>query len=101
MLNVTFIFQVQESHIWFNKAVARWLDIALYKAMQRIIKVIFTALKICFKLNNTIFFDYHTNNQQAVELDDLSPVDDLVKHSSSAVDIRTVLMQVCSQMYLH
>ena len=31
---------------------------------------------------------------QAVELDDLSPVDDLVKHSSSAVDIRTVLMQV-------
>ena len=31
---------------------------------------------------------------KAVELDDLSPVDDLVKHSSSAVDIRTVLMQV-------
>lgn len=61
-------FEVQESHIWFNKAVARWLDIALYKAMQRIIK--------------------------AVELDDLSPVDDLVKHSSSAVDIRTVLMQI-------
>jgi len=62
------MFEVQESHIWFNKAVARWLDIALYKAMQRIIK--------------------------AVELDDLSPVDDLVKHSSSAVDIRTVLMQI-------
>ena len=34
-------FKVQESHIWFNKAVARWLDIALYKAMQRIIKVNF------------------------------------------------------------
>ena len=47
---------------------ARWLDIALYKAMQRIIK--------------------------AVELDDLTPVDDLVQHSSSAVDIRTVLMQI-------
>ena len=31
---------------------------------------------------------------RAVELDQLSPVDDLVKHSSSAVDIRTVLMQV-------
>ena len=31
---------MQESHIWFNKAVARWLDIALYKAMQRIIKVL-------------------------------------------------------------
>ena len=33
---------------------------------------------------------------QAVELDDLTPVDDLVKHSSSAVDIRTVLMQVAA-----
>ena len=31
---------------------------------------------------------------KAVELDDLSPVDDLVQHSSSAVDIRTVLMQI-------
>ena len=59
---------MSESHVWFNKAVARWLDIALYKAMQRIIK--------------------------AVELDDMSPVDSLVKHSSSAVDIRTVLMQI-------
>ena len=29
-----------------------------------------------------------------MELDDLSPVDDLVKHTSSAVDIRTVLMQI-------
>jgi len=55
-------------YTWFNKAVPRWLDIALYKAMQRIVK--------------------------AVELDDLTPVDDLVKHSSSAVDIRTVLMQI-------
>ena len=61
-------FELTESHVWFNKAVARWLDIALYKAMQRIIK--------------------------AVDLDDLSPVDDLVQHSSSAVDIRTVLMQI-------
>ena len=61
-------FELSESHVWFNKAVARWLDIALYKAMQRIIK--------------------------AVDLDDLSPVDDLVQHSSSAVDIRTVLMQI-------
>ena len=30
---------------------------------------------------------------KAVELDDLQPVDDMVKHSSSAVDIRTVLLQ--------
>lgn len=41
------------SYIWFNKAVARWLDIALYKAMQRIIK--------------------------AVQLDRLTPVDELVR----------------------
>ena len=33
------MFEVSECHLWFNKAVARWLDIALYKAMQRIIKV--------------------------------------------------------------
>ena len=32
---------------------------------------------------------------KAVELDDLQPVDDMVKHSSSAVDIRTVLLQGC------
>ena len=31
---------MSESHVWFNKAVARWLDIALYKAMQRIIKAV-------------------------------------------------------------
>lgn len=29
-----------------------------------------------------------------MELDDLSPVDEFVKHTSSAVDIRTVLMQI-------
>ena len=29
-----------ESHLWFNKAVARWLDIALYKAMQRITRAV-------------------------------------------------------------
>ena len=109
---------MQESHIWFNKAVARWLDIALYKAMQRIIKVNFLPfvnLKILifdyhidrlwnfnylnlnfifFKLDNKKLFKLLLSYRQAVELDDLSPVDDLVKHSSSAVDIRTVLMQV-------
>ena len=40
-------------YTWFLKAVAKWLDIALFKAVQRILK--------------------------AVELDDLStPVDDMV-----------------------
>ena len=60
---------VSDFHSWFSSAaVARWLDIALYKAMQRI--------------------------RRAVRLDDLAPVDELVKHSSSAVDIRTVLLQI-------
>jgi hypothetical protein len=27
-------------HNWFNKGVARWLDIALYKAMQRITRAV-------------------------------------------------------------
>ena len=31
---------------------------------------------------------------KAVDLDDLSPVDEFVKHSSSAVDIKTVLVQI-------
>ena len=55
-------------HSWFIRAVAKWLDIALYKAMVRIVK--------------------------AVQLDDLKPVDDLSSHSSSAVDVRTVLSQI-------
>ena len=59
---------MSNNHSWFNKAVTRWLDIALYKAMERITK--------------------------AVELDELSPVDEFVQHSSSAVDIKTVLVQI-------
>ena len=31
--------EMNNNHIWFNRAVTRWLDIALYKAMQRILKV--------------------------------------------------------------
>ena len=46
--------EMSNNHTWFNKSVARWLDIALYKAMERITK--------------------------AVELDDLTPVDEFVKH---------------------
>lgn len=56
-------------YTWFLKAVAKWLDIALFKAVQRILK--------------------------AVEMDDLRhPVDDMVMHTCSAVDIRTVFGQV-------
>ena len=59
---------MSNNHSWFTKAVTRWLDIALYKAMERITR--------------------------AVELDELSPVDEYVQHSSSAVDIKTVLVQI-------
>ena len=55
-------------HKWFIRAVAKWLDIALFKAIKRILK--------------------------AVELDNLQTVDDLVRHTSSAVDIRTVFAQI-------
>ena len=55
-------------HSWFIKAVAKWLDIALYKAMTRIVR--------------------------SVKLDDLKPVDELSNHTSSAVDLRTVLNQI-------
>ena len=55
-------------HSWFLKAVAKWLDIALYKAMVLIVR--------------------------SVQLDDLTTVDDISLHSSSAVDIKTVLNQI-------
>ena len=47
---------------------AKWLDIALYKSMIRIVR--------------------------SVKLDDLKPVDDLSNHTSSAVDLKTVLNQI-------
>ena len=56
-------------HRWFIRAVAKWLDMALSKAIGRIVR--------------------------AVELDDLRrTVDDLVLHTTSAVDIRTVIGQI-------
>ena len=56
-------------HQWFYRGVAQWLDMALYKAMQRI--------------------------EKAVELDRLVPVDASVKYSSSAVDTLSIFYQVC------
>ena len=55
-------------HTWFIRVVAIWLDIALYKAMVRIVR--------------------------AVRLDSLKPVSDSAGHSSSAIDICTVLGQI-------
>jgi len=49
--------ELKNCHIWFGDAVARWLDLSLYRAMERIAK--------------------------AVNVDKLEPVDDLVKHRFS------------------
>lgn len=55
-------------HLWFQQGVARWLDIAAYKAMQRI--------------------------ERAVELDKLVKVDTSVEYSSSAVDTLAIFYQI-------
>lgn len=55
-------------HLWFQQGVARWLDIAAYKAMQRI--------------------------ERAVELDKLIKIDPIVEHSSSAVDTLFIFYQI-------
>ncbi|XP_025200200.1 protein unc-13 homolog 4B-like isoform X2 [Melanaphis sacchari] len=55
-------------HLWFQQGVARWLDIASYKAMQRI--------------------------ERAVDLDKLVKVDTSVDCSSSAVDTIAIFYQI-------
>jgi len=60
--------KVSQFHVWFHKGVAHWLDIAVFKALQRIDK--------------------------AVELDSLIPVDSSVKYSSSAVDTLSIYYQI-------
>ena len=62
-------YSISNYYIWFLKGVSKWLDIALLKAIKRIFK--------------------------AVALDNLmSPVDELVQHTSSAVDIKLVFGQI-------
>lgn len=60
--------KIKNFHFWFYSGVTRWLEIAQYKALQRINK--------------------------AVELDQLEPVDNTVKYSSSAVDTLAIFYQV-------
>lgn len=60
--------KVCKFHHWFYRGVAQWLDIALFKALQRV--------------------------KKAVELDSLVPVDSSVKYSSSAVDTFAIFYQV-------
>lgn len=62
------VFNIHNFHLWFHAGVAQWLDIALYKALQRI--------------------------KKAVEIDNLVPVDGSVKYSSSAVDTLAIFYQV-------
>ncbi|PNF14104.1 unc-13-like protein 4B [Cryptotermes secundus] len=62
------IFLSHNFHLWFHAGVAQWLDIALYKALQRI--------------------------KKAVEIDHLVPVDSSVKYSSSAVDTLAIFYQI-------
>ena len=61
-------YRINNCHNWFQGGVEQWLDIAVVKAMQRI--------------------------EKAVELDDLSPVDEIVKYSSSALDTLTIFHQI-------
>lgn len=61
-------FPLRKFYTWFFPGVVRWLDIAAFKALQRIDK--------------------------AVELDDFSPVDSTVQYSSSAIDTMAIFHQV-------
>lgn len=65
-------FHINNFHQWFHGGVAQWLDIAVYKALQRI--------------------------EKAVELDPLVHVDNTVKYSSSAVDTLTIFYQVSTRL---
>ncbi|KAK9693959.1 C2 domain [Popillia japonica] len=61
-------FEIKDFHVWFYSGVAQWLNIAFYKALQRIDK--------------------------AVGLDQLIPVDNTVKYSSSAIDSISIFYQI-------
>uniref|UniRef100_A0A0A9YAH0 Protein unc-13 D n=1 Tax=Lygus hesperus TaxID=30085 RepID=A0A0A9YAH0_LYGHE len=61
-------FKLSRYHVWFHKGVRHWLDMAVFKATQRIAK--------------------------AVELDNLTPVDSITKFSSSPVDTRSIFHQI-------
>lgn len=61
-------FALRKYYTWFVPGVVRWLDIAAYKALQRI--------------------------EKAVELDNFVPVDRTVQYSSSAIDTMAIFHQV-------
>lgn len=59
---------ISQYYTWFIPGVTHWLDISVYKAMIRI--------------------------QKAIELDQLNPIVDTVKYSSSAVDTLDIFYQI-------
>lgn len=61
-------FKITQYHEWFISSVAHWLEISLYKALKRI--------------------------EKAIELDKLIPIDDNVRHSSSAIDTLAIFYQI-------
>lgn len=61
-------FKINQFHNWFAAGVTHWLDISVYKALIRI--------------------------EKAIELDQLIPVDETVKYSSSAVDTLAIFYQI-------
>ncbi|KAF4518246.1 hypothetical protein B566_EDAN010391 [Ephemera danica] len=68
--------QIRSSHEWFERGVNQWLDIALYEALHRI--------------------------KRAVNLGNLTPLDDSFKFSTSAVDTLFIFCQDicrCSVFY--
>ena len=69
------VFEVAECHIWFNKAVARWLDIALYKAMQRIIKVLHLNTRSILEIISLICYIANRCNSSNYRGDSLSKKD--------------------------
>lgn len=68
MCPVTTEFKINQYHNWFAAGVTHWLDISVYKALVRI--------------------------EKAIELDQLIPVDETVKYSSSAVDTLAIFYQI-------
>lgn len=68
-------FHIRNFYQWFHGGVAQWLDIAVFKALQRI--------------------------EKAVELDKLMPVDGTVRYSSSAVDTISIFYQVSIECFLN
>ncbi len=53
---------LRRHHKWFLSSVSKWLDIALFKSLRRI--------------------------RRAVDIDNLGTVDDMVRYTNSAVDVR-------------